>query len=85
MKIRDRSGLHKRAKEAGKRGVAGEDHPRAVLTDHEVELVHSLLNEGFSYSWVAAKMEVSKSCIQHIATGYRRGSWVRILATSTKR
>lgn len=51
----------------------GESHPRAKLLDHEVDQVLALLEAGLSYAAVAEKMDVSKSCIAHIATGRRRG------------
>lgn len=51
----------------------GESHPRAKLLDHEVDQVLALLDAGLSYAQVAVKMDVSKSCIAHIATGRRRG------------
>jgi DNA-binding NarL/FixJ family response regulator len=51
----------------------GESHPRAKLLDHEVDQVLALLESGLSYAQVAAKMDVSKSCVAHIATGRRRG------------
>lgn len=54
----------------------GESHPRAKLLDHEVDQVLALLEAGLSYAQVAAKMDVSKSCIAHIATGRRRGQAV---------
>lgn len=50
-----------------------ESHPRAKLLDSEVALVLELLDAGFSYSVVAVKFDVSKSCVAHIATGRRRG------------
>lgn len=50
----------------------GQTHPRAVLTDHEVDLVMELLEAGLSYRQVAEKMGLSKSGIAHIATGRRR-------------
>lgn len=60
----------------------GEQHPRAVLTDHEVELVHALHEGGMALSEVARKMEVSKGCVWKIVHGYRRGQvpagWVRV-------
>jgi hypothetical protein len=56
--------------ETGRRINQG--HPRAVLTDHEVQLVMELLDAGFSYSKVAEKFQVSKSCVAHVATGRRR-------------
>lgn len=50
----------------------GESHPRAVLSDHEVDLVLSLRDEGYSYGWIAEKMEVHKQTIAKICTGQRR-------------
>lgn len=68
-------------KSAKKRAVAvnglgrriGEQHPRAVLTDHEVDLVFALHDDGMSLAEIARKMEVSKGCIWKIVHGYRRG------------
>ena len=57
--------------DAGRR--IGEDHPRAVLTNREVDLVHELHEDGMSISELARKMEVSKGCIWKIVRGYRRG------------
>lgn len=51
----------------------GESHPRAKLLDHEVDQVLALLEAGMSYTQVAEKFDVSKSCVAHIATGRRRG------------
>lgn len=52
----------------------GESHPRAVLTDAETEMVRRLhFVEGMSYGKIAQKFEISKSCVAHIITGYRRG------------
>jgi len=60
----------------------GQDHPRAVLDDHEVELVHALAEQGMLLAEIARKMEVTKSCIWKIVHGYRRGhvpaGWVRV-------
>jgi hypothetical protein len=50
----------------------GDSHPLARLTDAEVDLVHALLADGMSLSEVARRMDVSKSCIAHIAAGRRR-------------
>jgi len=59
----------------------GESHPRAVLTDHDVDLMLELRSEGFSYRWLGAKFEISakhawRICAgrvrSQIATGYRR-------------
>ncbi len=51
----------------------GESHPRAVLSDHEVELVLELRAEGFSYGWLAKKFEVHKQTIAKICQGVNRG------------
>lgn len=56
--------------------LVGQAHPRAKLMDSEVDLVHDLLESGLSLAAVAAKMDVSKSCIAHIASGRRRGQLV---------
>lgn len=50
----------------------GEDHPRAVLTDHDVELMLELRGEGFSLAWLAEKFEVSKSCAAKVCSGRTR-------------
>lgn len=50
----------------------GDAHHFARMTDAEVDLVHELLDAGLSYSAIAAKMDVSKSCVAHIAKGRRR-------------
>jgi len=60
----------------------GEQHPRSVLTDHEVELVHRLREDGMTLAEIARKMEVSKGCVWKIVSGYRRGQvpagWVSV-------
>ncbi len=64
----------------------GQHHPRAKLLDAEVEQVLDLLDGGLSYSAVAAKMDVSKSCVQHIANGSRRSQIVaRVVKVSVCR
>jgi DNA-binding NarL/FixJ family response regulator len=55
----------------------GESHPRAKLLDSEVDQVLALLDSGLSYAQVAAKFDVSKSCVAHIATGRRRSQCVQ--------
>lgn len=55
------------------RGSAiGEDHPRAVLTNHEVGLLLELRDEGYSYAWLAAKFEIAKSTVRGYCTGQIR-------------
>ena len=54
----------------------GEHHPLAKLTDAEVTVMLELRDEGFSYAWLAAKFEVSKSCARWICTGRNRSQSV---------
>lgn len=49
----------------------GEDHPRATLTNGEVELIRELHAEGMSYSMLGEKFGVPKSTLSDICT-YRR-------------
>lgn len=55
----------------------GQDHPRAVLSDIEVDAL--ILDRGpedaplMSYSQLAKKYGISKSCVRDILTGRRRG------------
>ena len=61
----------------------GQSHPRAKLADVEVDLVRALLADGMSYARVASKMDVSKSCIAHIATERRRAQLVHRTTRAT--
>jgi transposase len=42
----------------------GESHPKAVLTDHEVELVRRLRSDGMSFGNIAAKFDIGKSTVR---------------------
>lgn len=57
--------------ESGNR--CGESHPRAALSDHEVELMLELHAEGFSHAWLAAKFEIPKVSVWSICSGRTRG------------
>ena len=84
MQLLERLTMQKIAKwlAVNENGLAiGESHPRAVLTDHEVDLLLELRGEGISYGRLAVIFEVSKSCVakicrgehrSQIAVGYRR-------------
>lgn len=61
--------------------VIGEQHHRAKLTDHEVDLVLQLLDEGVSERVVAAKFEVSRRTIRD----YKRGSLRSQIASGWKK
>ena len=50
----------------------GQEHPGAKLTDAEVAVLLDLRDEGYSYAWLAAKFDVSKSCARWICTGRNR-------------
>lgn len=61
--------------------VIGQDHPRAILSDHEIELLLALRGEGRSFGWLAAKFEIGKSTAADICNGRIRGQ----VAVGTKR
>ena len=66
--------MKKTAIKVNDRGLrVGESHPRAVLSDHEVELMLALREEGFSYGWLGRKFEVHKQTAAKICQGARRG------------
>lgn len=54
----------------------GEDHPGALLSNHEVELLLTLREEGFSYGWLAAKFDIAKTTVQGICTCRRRAQTI---------
>lgn len=57
----------------GKGRRAGEDHPNAVLTNGEVELLRHLREvDGLTYAALAAKFEISKSSVAKICQYARR-------------
>lgn len=51
------------------RNNKGEKHPRARLTQEDVDKIRSLVNQGFTQKSVAALFGVSKSCISSIIRG----------------
>lgn len=53
----------------------GEAHPRAKLTDAQVDQVWALREQGWSYNRIAKEFKVSKGCIWKILDGRRRGQW----------
>lgn len=57
--------------------MIGERHPLAKLSDHEVDLVRELHDDGngMSYSEIALKMEVSKSSVADMCK-YRRRAYI---------
>lgn len=53
----------------------GEDHPRAKLTDAQVDEVFALREQGWSLNRLAKRYSVGKACIWKILDGRRRGQW----------
>ncbi len=60
--------------EYGKR--VGETHGRAKLSDHEIDLVRQLKEEGMSASVIAEKMEITKRYVYKLVNFERRASVV---------
>ena len=54
----------------------GQDHPMAVLSDADVDLVHQLHDEGLSIRRIATAMEVSPSQVFRVVSGQQRGQSV---------
>lgn len=50
----------------------GEDHPHAKLANREVDLLLTLREEGWTYTQLAAKFEISKSQARNICKGRKR-------------
>jgi plasmid maintenance system antidote protein VapI len=44
----------------------------AILSDHEVELMRQLRDEGMTWNWLAEKFEVPKRTVRDICTYKRR-------------
>jgi hypothetical protein len=65
----------KRAKSCERNYLRGQNHPKAVLTDHEVELLLELRAEGYFYRVLAEKFEVSRSTVQDICAGRTRAKY----------
>ena len=50
----------------------GDSHHNARLTNHEVDLLLTLRDEGWSYRKLAEKFEISKSGVRKICAGQTR-------------
>lgn len=51
----------------------GETHHKAVLSDHEVQLLLELREEGKSLRWLSDKFEIPKVTVKSICSGRTRG------------
>lgn len=47
----------------------GQDHPGAVLTDRDIELMFELREEGWGYRKLCAKFDCSKTLVRKIIHG----------------
>lgn len=54
----------------------GESHPRAKLSDDDVELIRSLAEDGMCYRVIAQKFEISRVTVGRICRYERRGQTV---------
>lgn len=50
----------------------GEDHHNAKLTNHEIDLLLELREDGWSYRRLADKFEIGKSTVRDICKGICR-------------
>lgn len=50
----------------------GEDHPKARLSDHDIDLIRQLHDEGLGYRTLARKFECDKSTIRDVVKCRRR-------------
>lgn len=53
----------------------GEDHGRAKLTDHEVELIRQLAESGMGHREIAVKFEISRGTVGDIVSFRRRAAY----------
>ena len=65
---------HVQIGEYGKR--VGESHGRAKLSDHEIDLVRQLKEEGMPATEIAEKMEISRRYVYKLVNFERRASIV---------
>lgn len=65
--------MEKRIVAIGDKGArVGEDHGRARLTNHEVDLIRALHAAGMGYRKLAKKFEVSRTTVADIVKNRRR-------------
>jgi hypothetical protein len=50
----------------------GEDHQRAKLTNHEVDLIHEMRDQGMSFGQIAMVMDIARATAAKICSGERR-------------
>lgn len=52
--------------------AVGQDHPRATLSDADVDLVFELRAEGLAHAAIAERLECSKTQVWRILNGQQR-------------
>jgi DNA invertase Pin-like site-specific DNA recombinase len=50
----------------------GEDHQRAKLSNHEIELIRQLREQGMTCRAIAEKFEISKAMVSYICSHKKR-------------
>jgi DNA-directed RNA polymerase specialized sigma24 family protein len=60
----------------GRGRVIGAAHHHARLSNHDVELILELREQGLSYRQIADKFQVARSTVSDICSGRRRGQTV---------
>ena len=68
--------------------VIGQDHHRAKLTDHEVDLIIELRADGMSLVEIGRKFDISKGMAHDLCSGRRRSHIAigqKLLAPPAKR
>ena len=50
------------------RSAFGQSHPRSLFTDHEVDLIRHLHEQGMGYQEIAEKFDTTRQCIYRICT-----------------
>lgn len=63
----------------------GETHHRAKLSDHDIDLIRELHEEGLGYRRIAEKFEVSWLTVRDIVKCRRRGQTVSRWKAAKKR
>lgn len=53
----------------------GEDHPKAVLTNAQIDQVFDMRERGMSYGQIAMRLKVSKASIRDILSCRTRSQW----------
>lgn len=50
----------------------GETHPRATLTDHDIDLMFELRESGMQVKLIAEKFEITREHASRVLNGHRR-------------